>query len=111
VKRYGQVADMLMPWAGLMTGVLAIGVAHQFGSDGQFDDCLAFSPVALWIVSVLAIAATIAGAFASWRVFRNDREAPARKVVAIVSVGACALFVYAMILPLIAAVVIPPCFQ
>lgn len=111
MKRYGQVADMLMPWAGLMTGVLAVGVAHQFGSDGQFDDCLAFSPVALWIVSALAIAATLAGAFASWRVYSNRSEAPARKVAAFISLGSCAFFIYAMILPLIAAVVIPPCFQ
>ncbi len=111
MKRSSKLVDLLMPWAGLITGVLALSVAHQFGSDGVFDDCLAFSPGPLLTVSAVMVAATLAGGFASWLVFRNDAEAPARKVVAVISLGASALFVLAMILPMIAAVVIPPCFQ
>jgi hypothetical protein len=111
MRRGGEIADLLMPWAGLIAGFVAFAFAHQFGSDGAFDHCLSVSPGPLLIVSILAIAATLAGAFASWRVFRNRAEAPARKVVAVISLGACALFVLAMILPMIAALVIPPCFQ
>jgi cytochrome bd-type quinol oxidase subunit 2 len=109
VKR--EIADLLMPWAGLMIGLVALAIAHQYGSDRVFDDCLATSPAPLLIVSVVAIAATIGGAFLSWRVFDSDAEAPARKVAAAVSMGTAALFVLAMLLPMIAALLIPPCFQ
>jgi CHASE2 domain-containing sensor protein len=111
MKRSSEFADLFMPWAGLVTGVVALGIAHQFGSDGVFDHCLSVSPVPLIGVCLLAIAATFAGGFASWRILRSDSEAPARKVIAVVSVGSAALFVLAMILPIIAALVIPPCFQ
>ena len=111
MKRSSEVADLMLPWTGLVTGLVALAIAHQFGSDGVFDDCLAVSPVPLIAVSLLAIAATLIGGFASWRVLRNDSEAPARKVVAVISVGSAALFVLAMFLPIIAAAVIPPCFQ
>ncbi len=111
MKRSSALADLFMPWAGLVTGVIAAGVAHQFGSEGVFDRCLSFSPVPLIVVCLLMIAATLVAGLISWRVFRSDSEAPARKVIAVVSVGAAALFVLAMILPIIAAVVIPPCFQ
>ena len=111
MKRSEEIADLLMPWAGLMIGLVALGIAHQYGSDGMFDDCLATSPGPLLIVSLLAIVATIGGAFLSWRVFDKESEAPARRVIAAVSMGASALFVLAMILPMIAALLIPPCFQ
>lgn len=111
MKRSSEVADLLMPWAGLVIGVVALSIAHQFGSDGTFDNCLAISPVPLMFVSALMICVTVAGALVSWRVFRNDGEAPTRKVVAFVSLGASALFVLAMILPMIAALMLPPCFQ
>ena len=111
MKPSNALANQLMPWTGLMTGVVALAIAHQFGSDGVFDDCLAISPLPLLIVSLVAIAATIAGAFASWVVFRSKAETRVRKVIAVVSIGASALFIFAMILPIVAAVVIPPCFQ
>jgi len=111
VKRFDELADLLMPWAGLMIGLIALGVAHQYGSNGMFDDCRATSPGSLLIVSLLAIVATVSGAFLSWRVFDDDSEAPVRKVVAAISMGTSALFVIAMILPMIAALLIPPCFE
>lgn len=111
MKRSSEVADLLRPWAGLMVGLIALGIAHQYGSDGIFDDCAAISPGPLLIVSTLAVAAAAGGAFLSWPVFSSDSEAPARKVVAAISIGTSALFILAMILPMVAAVVIPPCFQ
>ena len=43
-------------------------------------------------------------------VFKSERGLSA-EVVAAISMGAAALFVLAMVLPIIAALVIPPCFQ
>jgi hypothetical protein len=111
MKRSGEVIDLVVPWAGLATGVLAAGIDHQFGSEGMFDHCASISPIPILLVSVLALAVMFAGTFLSWRVFRNRAEAPARKVVAAVSVGSSALFALAIVLPMIAALMLPPCFQ
>jgi hypothetical protein len=60
--------------------------------------------------TVLGLALVAAGAFASWRVFGAESEAPARRLIATVSLMAAALFALAIILPFIAALVIPPCW-
>jgi hypothetical protein len=111
VKRSDEFADLAMPWAGLLIGVIALAIAHQFGSDGTFDHCGSISPGPLLVVSLLAIASTLGGALVSWSVFRKDAETQARKVIAVISMGSSALFILAMIFPVIAALVIPPCFQ
>ena len=106
-----QARDLFMPWAGLVIGLVALAIVHQFGSEGVFDDCATISPVPLVLVALLGIAATLVGALASWRIVRNDDEAPARRLVGIVSVGCAAFFVLAMALPVIASLMLPPCFQ
>ncbi len=111
MTRAREIADLVMPWTGLMTGVIALAIAHQFGSDGTFDHCRTISPIPLLIVCLLAIASMLGGAFASWTVFRNEAEASERKVIAAISIGSSALFILAITLPIIAALVIPPCFQ
>lgn len=111
MKRSQEFADLTMPWTGLITGGIAFSIAHQFGSDGTFDHCESISPVPLIIVSLLAIASTVLGAFLSWTVFRKEAEPQARKVIAAISMGSAALFILAMIFPIIAALVIPPCYQ
>lgn len=110
MKRSGAL-DLMLPWTGLVIGVVALAIAHQFGSDGTFDHCEYVSPGPLVVVSVLAIAATLYGAFVSWTVFRKDAEPQARRVIAAISIGSSAFFILAMILPIIAALAIPPCFQ
>jgi uncharacterized membrane protein YidH (DUF202 family) len=110
MKRASQFADFLMPWTGLAVGVVSAGVVDQFGSAGTFDLCRTISPIPLIVVALIGIAVTIAAALLSWRVIRDEDETQARRVIAIVSVGASALFVFAMILPVIASLVIPPCF-
>lgn len=111
MKRRGQLADSFVPWAGLAVGTLAAAVVHQFGSQGTFDSCKPISPFPLIAVAVIGMVVTIVAGFASWRVLREDEETPARKLVATISVGSAALFIFSMILPVIAALVLPPCFQ
>lgn len=111
MKRSSEFVDLFMPWTGLVVGVVALSIAHQFGSDGMFDNCAATGPGPLMVVSALMIAAALAGAFASWTVFRKEAEPPARKVIAAISLGTSAFFILAMLLPIVAALVIPPCFQ
>jgi hypothetical protein len=111
MKSRSEFADLFMPWAGLAAGVLAGGVTHQFGSEGTFDNCAVISPIPLLLVNLLGIALVAAGALASWRILREDSETHARKVIAFISVGAAVLFVLAIVLPIIASLVIPPCYQ
>lgn len=111
MKRSKELADLIMPWTGLVLGFVALAIAHQFGSDGTFDHCDSVSPGPLLVVSVVAIAAALAGAFLSWTVFRKEAESPARKIIAVISIGSSGFFILAMIFPVVAALVIPPCYQ
>ena len=111
MKRRSELATIFLPWAGLAVGIVAVAVVHQFGSEGAFNHCKPISPILLIVVALIGMIVTIAAGLASWRVVRGEEETSARKVVAIVSVGSAALFVFSMILPVIAALVLPPCFQ
>ena len=111
MKRRGEFTKQFMPWAGLATGILAAGVSHQFGAEGIFDDCAVISPIPILIVNALAIVVVAAGAFWSWPILRQDSETHARKVIAFISVGASALFFLAILLPTIASLIIPRCYQ
>jgi hypothetical protein len=102
---------MLQPWAGLGVGILAAGLVHQIGSEGVFNSCKPVSPVPLIIVAVLGIVVTTAAGIASSQVLRGKEETAARKVVAVISTGSAALLVFSMILPVIASLILPPCFQ
>jgi hypothetical protein len=110
MRRSKQIAEQFMPWAGLVAGTLAAGVAHQFGSDGTFDHCAAISPIPLLIVSALLLIVAVAGLAGSWTVLRDRSQGQARRVIAVVSVGSATVFAFAIILPMIASLVIPPCF-
>ncbi len=109
--RRGPLADMLQPWAGLGVGILTAGLVHQIGSEGVFNSCKPVSPVPLIIVAVLGIVVTTAAGIASSQVLRGKEETAARKVVAVISAGSAALLVFSMILPVIASLILPPCFQ
>ena len=102
--------DRFMPWGGLALGTLGAGIAHQLGSDATFQDCIAASPWLVIVGTIVGLALIAAGAFASWRVYATGGEAPARRMIAAVSLMAAALLSLAVILPLIAALVIPPCW-
>jgi CHASE2 domain-containing sensor protein len=110
VKRNGSPIEAFTPWAGLAIGVLAAGFVHQFGAEGTFDKCAAMAPGPLLVVAALGLIASALAGLVSWRSLRSE-EGVARRVVAIISVGCAALFCLAILLPMIAALVLPPCFQ
>jgi hypothetical protein len=105
-----RIRDTFMPWAGLALGTAGFFVAHQLGSDATFQDCSVGSPLIVIIGTIAGLAIVGAGAFGSWRVFGSHSESPARRLVAAVSLMACALFALGIVLPLIAALVIPRCW-
>ena len=102
---------LFQPWTGLVTAVLAAGVAHQFGSEGMFDDCQRIGPGPLQIVAVVCIIAALIGGWLSFRIVRGEGEGSARRVIATISSGFAVLAAFSTLLPLIASFTIPPCFQ
>jgi hypothetical protein len=106
-----RIRDRFMPWAGLALGTLGAGFAHQLGSDSTFQDCRVGSPLMVIVATIAGLALIGLGALGSWRVYGGDGETPARRLVAVVSLMACGVFAMAVILPFIASLVIPRCWQ
>lgn len=104
------IVDGAKPWAGMIGGSLGFALAHQIGSDSTFNDCVAGSPWAVIGGTLLGALLIGGGAFASWGVWRGKGEGPARSLIALVSLMACALYLLAILLPLIASMIIPRCF-
>ena len=109
--RTERIRDRFMPWAGLALGTLGAGFAHQLGADSTFQDCRAGSPLIVVVGMIVGLALVAVGALASWGVYAGEGEPPARRLVATVSLMACGLFAIAIVLPFIAALVIPGCWQ
>ena len=106
-----QIRDRFMPWAGLALGTLGAGLAHQIGADATFQDCRFSSP---WIViagAVVGLTLVALGALGSWQVYSTAGAGPARRFIAMVSLMACGIFALAIVLPFIASMVIPRCWE
>lgn len=107
----GRVVSMLQPWAGLFAGVLAGGLSHQIGAASMFNDCQRFAPTPLLIVSALCIAAALAGGLASLQVLRAAGDQTTPRVLSAISVSFALLVTMAILLPMIGAIILPPCFE
>jgi hypothetical protein len=102
---------VLMPWAGLIAAMVGTGVGHQTGSDGAFNHCLTAVPGPVRLVGILCIAAMIAGAWISSLALRQPEARSTELLIAIISIGMAALGVFALLLPMIASLILPPCFE
>ena len=110
MKTSERIRDGFMPWSGLALGTLGYFLAHQIGSDATFQDCRVGSPWIVIVGTIVGLAIIGAGALGAWGVFAARAESPARRLVAVVGLMACGLYVIGLILPLIAALVIPRCW-
>lgn len=108
--RTKSIRDGFTPWAALALGTAGYFIAHQIGSDATFQDCRVGSPWIVLLGTLLGLAIIGLGALGSWRVYAATAEPPARRLVAAVGLLACALYVIGVVLPLIAALVIPRCW-
>jgi hypothetical protein len=105
-----RIRDGFMPWAGLALGTTGYFLAHQVGSDATFQDCRVGSPLIVILGTLAGLLIIALGALGSWRVYTGEGEGPARRLIATIGLLACALFVIGLILPFIAALVIPRCW-
>ena len=110
MTRFEQFREQFAPWAGTALGTLAAGVMHQAGSDSIFNDCAVATPIPVLILGIVAIVVVALAAMMSWRVARNEGDGPSRRLIGLVSVGMAGLFLFAIILPMLASLVLPPCF-
>jgi hypothetical protein len=108
--RTKSIRDGFMPWAGLALGTTGFFLAHQIGSDSTFQDCRVGSPLIVFFGTIVGLVVIAAGALGSWSVYAAESESPARRLIAVVGLLACALFTIGVILPLIAALLIPGCW-
>ena len=99
-----------MPWAGLALGTTGYFLAHQIGSDSTFQDCRVGSPWMVIVGALVGLAVIGAGAFGSWGIYAARAESPARRLIAVVGLLVCALYVMGVVLAVIAALVIPGCW-
>ena len=106
-----RLRQLFRPWAGLIIGVLGVAIAHQFGADGEFDDCQRFAPAPLLIVAAVCMLSVLAGAWISVAVVRDGSASSTGKVVATISTGFALLASFAILLPMAASAILPPCFQ
>jgi hypothetical protein len=105
-----RIRDRFMPWAGLALGTAGFFLAHQLGSNTVFQNCRVGSPWVVVIGTIVGLAIITAGALGSWRVYAMRGGAVAPRVIAAVSLMSAALFALAILLPLVAALVIPRCW-
>ena len=104
------IRDGFMPWAGLALGTTGYFLSHQIGSDSTFQDCRVGSPMMVTFGAIVGLVVIGLGAIGSWGVYAAESETPARKLIAIVSLLASALYVMGVVLPFIAALMIPQCW-
>lgn len=100
------------PWAGFLLGGLGLILTHQVGADGNHDACQVHGWPDVLAMAVLGLLLAGGGAFLSWRLWKrgDGHETATRRFIACVSMGAAALFSFAMLLPVLAAFLIPRCF-
>ena len=105
-----RIRDGFMPWAGVALGTAGYFIDHQLGGDSTFQDCRVGSPLIVLVATLVGLAIIGLGALGSWRVYASASETPARRLLAVVGLLACALYAVGVTLPLIAALLIPRCW-
>jgi len=109
--RAGRIRDRFMPWGGLALGTAGFFLAHQLGSDATFQNCTVGSPWIVFLGTIVGLVLIAGGALESWRVYAGRNEGTPRRTIAVVSLMAAALFALGVLLPFIAALIIPGCWE
>ena len=109
----GWAARPWAPWAGLAAAAAAVALNHQILADTVYFDCSRGNPLTVSATSVIALLLTIGGGLLSWRARgRGEDQGPeprSRRFLALLSVMAAALAVFAIVLQLMAGMIVPTC--
>ena len=85
------------------------GEQSDCGDNKERARCGTLAPGPLLVVAAVGLLACAVSALLSWRSLKGEADL-SRRVVAIVSTGCATLFGLAILFPMIAALVLPPCF-
>lgn len=99
----------LIPWAGIIAGVLGWGLSHQIGSNSVFDDCTARGGGFVLLVGAVALLLTILGGLISLGVWRSVTKSNPRRFVGLLSALLALLAAFAVALQSIAGLILPAC--
>ena len=112
MRKLTEARLQLWPWSGFLLGGLGLILAHQLGADSNHDYCLGSGAPQIIAVCLLGLCLAGGGAFLSWRLWRRGEhhETATRRFIAFVSVMVAAVFAFAIVWPMVAALMIPRCF-
>jgi hypothetical protein len=104
-------------WAGLVAAPAAWAVHHQSGSDLNFYDCHSGDTPTLIAIGLAMLVLVVVGGFLSFTAWRaaggepsRNAELPARLIPAL-GMMAAGLFGLTILVQIVAAVILPPCFR
>jgi hypothetical protein len=104
------LAEHVMPWAGLVLAGAAWFAAHQTGSISTFDDCEAGTPLFNAIVNLLGLTLALLGGVYSYRIWRRgDDETEGRRFLGLTGMLFAMLLCFALILQLVSGFIVPRC--
>jgi hypothetical protein len=101
----------LMPWAGWIGGIAGWFVSQQSGSMLSQLDCTSAGPGAMLAIGALGAVLALGGGLLSWQAWRAvpHDDIPTRRFVAATGGLAAAIFLFAIGIQTLAALVIPRC--
>jgi hypothetical protein len=106
-----RVAELMLPWSGLIGAVLGWGLAHQIGSNLDSQHCEAMSPLVALLIGLAGLAIAGGGGLLSWRHHkRGEAAGGARHFVSLLGVLAAALFSVALVWQTLSSLIIPRCY-
>lgn len=108
--RRAEAALELWPWGGLIGAGAAWFGAHQIGSDGVFYDCYRGTGLVL-VVGVAALLLAAVSGLASYRRWRRPGATEARRFIAMIAWLFAILLSLAILLPTVAALILPECLS
>ena len=110
-EKRNRIGERFLPWSGLIAVLIGWGLTHQIGSNSNFDKCAATDPFPMAMLGIAGLLILLAGGLLSRKVWkRGDGETQARRFLALVGTGMCALFAAALVFQTISSFIIPQCF-
>lgn len=107
----------LLPWAGLVGGLLGWALPDQIASNLIQENCRLGGPLLVGGTGLLGALLALAGGWLSYRVWRTTASEPdaigpgTRKFIAAVSALAALVFLGAIVLQTLAGFIIPACHR
>jgi hypothetical protein len=106
-----RIAEVMLPWAGLIGAGLGWGLTHQIGSNLTFDNCTLMSPLLAVVIGLFGISLAAGGAFLSLRLHRRgEAGGGGRHFLGLLGLMVPALFAAAIVWQTISSLIIPRCY-